>query len=220
MTVTYEKLEEAFAATIEKNRRGQTMQPCDREDLSRHAFFYMNDEEPDQISFLPAGLPFERFWVVTEYKGLAIIALIEPMPGFDNLPRPDYLWYPAAIPGERIRTTEAEMDETASFIVDRALHALQRNHLQEVASPVQAGINRGRAKTVGKPSFIPDLPPFIRVLRELPEPSAPLGGTHASPVPHDRRGHWRTYKASGKRVWINDQKVNGGSSVPRAYRVA
>lgn len=33
-------------------------------------------------------------------------------------------------------------------------------------------------------------------------------GTHASPVAHLRRGHWRHYK-SGKRVWIEPSMVNG-----------
>ena len=33
------------------------------------------------------------------------------------------------------------------------------------------------------------------------------GGTHASPRLHDRRGHWRTYKSTGKRVWVKDCKV-------------
>jgi hypothetical protein len=38
-------------------------------------------------------------------------------------------------------------------------------------------------------------------------PSAPLGGTHASPKPHERMGHWRQYK-SGKRVFIKAHIVN------------
>jgi hypothetical protein len=33
-----------------------------------------------------------------------------------------------------------------------------------------------------------------------------LGGTHASPRFHERRGHWRTLK-SGKKTWINSMKV-------------
>ena len=37
----------------------------------------------------------------------------------------------------------------------------------------------------------------------------PLGGTHASPRPHDRRGHFKNYK-SGKRVWFAACKVNKG----------
>jgi hypothetical protein len=38
-------------------------------------------------------------------------------------------------------------------------------------------------------------------------PSAPLGGTHSSPKPHERMGHWRKYK-SGKRVFIKALIVN------------
>jgi hypothetical protein len=38
-------------------------------------------------------------------------------------------------------------------------------------------------------------------------PATPLGGTHASPKPHERMGHWRQYK-SGKRVFIKAQIVN------------
>lgn len=38
-----------------------------------------------------------------------------------------------------------------------------------------------------------------------------LGGTHASPRLHDRRGHWRTMKQSGRRVWVRDCKVGDAS---------
>lgn len=38
-------------------------------------------------------------------------------------------------------------------------------------------------------------------------PSAPLGGTHASPKPHERMGHWRQYK-SGKKIFVKAQIVN------------
>ena len=34
-----------------------------------------------------------------------------------------------------------------------------------------------------------------------------LGGTHASPRLHDRRGHWRTMKKSGKKVWVKQCRV-------------
>lgn len=37
------------------------------------------------------------------------------------------------------------------------------------------------------------------------------GGTHASPVPHDRRAHQRRYKRTGREVWIEAQKVRGGA---------
>lgn len=47
-----------------------------------------------------------------------------------------------------------------------------------------------------------------------PAPSPPAttdGGTHASPRLHDRRGHWRTYKATGKKVWVRNCTVGDAS---------
>lgn len=38
------------------------------------------------------------------------------------------------------------------------------------------------------------------------------GGTHASPVAHLRRGHWRHYK-SGKRAWVDAMMVNGTDGI-------
>ena len=45
------------------------------------------------------------------------------------------------------------------------------------------------------------------------------GGTHASPVAHLRRGHWRTYK-SGRKSWVNAAMVNGTDGmVVKDYKV-
>ncbi|CAX24205.1 protein of unknown function [Methylorubrum extorquens DM4] len=33
--------------------------------------------------------------------------------------------------------------------------------------------------------------------------------------PHNRRGHERVYKKTGKRIWINETKIKGGNPVPR-----
>lgn len=41
--------------------------------------------------------------------------------------------------------------------------------------------------------------------------SVPLGGTHASPREHHRRGYWRR-SASGKKVWIGPVVVNKGKT--------
>ena len=48
------------------------------------------------------------------------------------------------------------------------------------------------------------------------------GGTHASPRLHDRRGHWRTIKASGKRVWVRHCKVGDASkgAIFKDYKVS
>jgi hypothetical protein len=49
--------------------------------------------------------------------------------------------------------------------------------------------------------------------------SQPRGGTHASPVTHLRRGHWRHYK-SGKRSWVEAALINGKDGmVVKDYRV-
>lgn len=37
--------------------------------------------------------------------------------------------------------------------------------------------------------------------------SDPQGGTHSSPRWHERRGHWRTMKKTGKRVWVKNCEV-------------
>ena len=44
------------------------------------------------------------------------------------------------------------------------------------------------------------------VLKPRVEPGPPLGGTHASPRAHLRRGHFRHYK-SGKVVWVEAHAV-------------
>jgi hypothetical protein len=46
-------------------------------------------------------------------------------------------------------------------------------------------------------------------LAPRPPKQEPKGGTHASPRPHDRRGHYRTYK-SGKQVWVSNMRVGRG----------
>jgi hypothetical protein len=38
------------------------------------------------------------------------------------------------------------------------------------------------------------------------------GGTHASPVAHLRRGHWRTYK-SGRKSWVRAAMINGTDGI-------
>lgn len=58
------------------------------------------------------------------------------------------------------------------------------------------------------------------------EPSKPKGpdqgGTHASPRWHERRGHWRTMKKTGKRVWVKNCEVGDKSlgAVFHDYKIA
>lgn len=129
-------------------------------------------------------------------------------------------WHWFAIPGKTSHVTDAQLEAAIGGVINRSITALGMFQTASAESDVRSSINRSRAKTIGKPSYIPELPPFIHVTDQHREPSGHMGGTHASPIPHDRRGHWRTYKASGRRVWIKDQRILGGSSVPRHYAIS
>ena len=65
--------------------------------------------------------------------------------------------------------------------------------------------NRRKIAQGKKPSY------DWRTVTVLPrERSDDLGGTHASPRAHDRRGHWRTLKT--KKVWVKPCKVGDPSA--------
>ncbi len=86
---------------------------------------------------------------------------------------------------------------------------------EEVTEPAMAAVNAGRVKAKLAP-----IPAPIRVklgttvLRMIGDHDGE-GGTRS---PHDRRGHWRNYK-SGKRTWVRDCKIHGGSDEGREYVV-
>jgi len=68
--------------------------------------------------------------------------------------------------------------------------------------------NRANAKRTAKGKK--PLYDWRTVVIELKAPKQESkGGTHASPRPHDRRGHYRTYK-SGKQVWVRNMRVGEG----------
>ncbi|NBB38652.1 hypothetical protein [Sphingobium yanoikuyae] len=219
----YSKLELALARVLTRNRRGLTDGPCPPEALTAHAYFDLGDKEGDEdapfdMQVVPQRLPFEMLWIVVPYRGIAIVALAEKMT--NGMVRPDYLWYPQQIEGQKIRVTEEELDDKATFIVDRALHRILTNHLESIDSEIRTKINTARAKPQDNP--VGPLPEWIRISRKPAEASAPAPNDHETrPVqPHDRRGHWRTYKRSGKTIWINEMKIKGGSDEPRKYKMA
>lgn len=82
--------------------------------------------------------------------------------------------------------------------VDERPHYLVRQRL------VKSGLNRKQTRfiTVRPTRFVP----YSR------------GGNGASKTPHNRRGHWRHYR-SGKKVWIADCAIHGGSKAARDYAI-
>ena len=91
------------------------------------------------------------------------------------------------------------------------LEAQQTAYKPEVK---QTFTNRRKIAEGKKPSY------DWRTVTVLPRPKGePLGGTHASPRAHDRRGHWRTIKT--KKVWVKPCRVGDPSdgTVFHDYRV-
>jgi hypothetical protein len=88
--------------------------------------------------------------------------------------------------------------------------------IADARSPVtrveaDAKLNKARVKN-GKPQIPPywkiEPPkPTVLVPGATPRPAAAKSGTHASPRPHDRRGHQRNLK-SGRTIWVKDCKIN------------
>jgi len=74
--------------------------------------------------------------------------------------------------------------------------------------PQNTFINRKR-QAKGKPALLFDWVTVEIGCRK--EKNNSLGGTHASPRLHDRRGHWRTMKSTGKKVWVKQCKVGDAS---------
>ncbi len=71
----------------------------------------------------------------------------------------------------------------------------------------------------GKPALIYDWRTVVVEPRQAKSES--MGGTHASPKQHDRRGHWRTLP-SGRKTWVRNCKVGNAANgtVFHDYKVA
>ena len=71
-------------------------------------------------------------------------------------------------------------------------------------------LNKARIKN-GKAPIPPywriEAGPTVLIPGAIPKPATAKGGTHASPRPHDRRGHPRNLK-SGRTVWVRECKIN------------
>jgi hypothetical protein len=105
-------------------------------------------------------------------------------------------------------TTSTRDIEHLSLVIAKLLDRLKTDTTQVYQPYVRnTFINQKRIKKGKPPSFewrTVTIEPKVVV-------SMSHGGTHASPRLHDRRGHWRTMKKSGKRVWVRDCKVGDPS---------
>lgn len=115
--------------------------------------------------------------------------------------------------GMRVYGVHGEPPKRAHYmpimaIVSTFLRSLQKQTQSYVPVARKSLINSRRAaKGKGPILFDWHTVQVAPVTKKMPH----QGGTHASPRLHDRRGHWRTMKKSGKRVWVRDCTVGDAS---------
>lgn len=101
----------------------------------------------------------------------------------------------------------------AMIVADGPDHIVER---EESTPDALTALNDRRERQGKRP-----LPPFITI-NHTPRPET-IGqegeGGGWTQRPHHRRGHWRTYKRTGKRVWVRDHAIHGGTDTPRHYLV-
>lgn len=94
----------------------------------------------------------------------------------------------------------------------------RRQQIETTASPIgKIAIKANeRRERVNLDAILPAV--VVRMISRQAEGSDSSRSYGGTKQPHDRRGHWRNYK-SGKKVWIRNQRIHGGSEKPRQYRV-
>jgi hypothetical protein len=104
-------------------------------------------------------------------------------------------------------------EELTSVLADVAYNALTAIHTMTVSggnvyistpTPDEVAVNKKRISKGKKPLIEFRM---ITVDGRKSELSSTPHGTHASPRLHWRRGHWRTMKKSGKKVWVDPMLV-------------
>lgn len=91
-------------------------------------------------------------------------------------------------------------------IIGRFLTAMSCKNVQKACVTPSEKLQKARQKRGKKPLFSY----WVLELNGKKDPSAPLGGTHASPRLHLRRGHPREY-APGKWTWVTESIVGNKS---------
>lgn len=155
-------------------------------------------------------LPFEEFWVITRLEGFDCAIFIRDT-GVNRLEH----WSYSNVYGKWMAFPVANKTVFHDFVLG-LIQKINNGERERVETESLRTLNHGRAKS--KVKLVP-VPRFIRIGGPLRvSQNQPHTGTGSSRSPHERIGHWRNYR-SGKRVWVRDCKIHGGSYVPRNYRV-
>jgi hypothetical protein len=128
------------------------------------------------------------------------------------------------LPGAEAINKQGPAEAAAANVLDpsaTALLILSTRGIERETVTASEKLQKARRKN-GKPP----IPPYDRVqsqpyvtaieARRARGRSEPKGGTHASPIPHLRMGHPRTY-ASGVQVFVRDALVNMSEEARKAW---
>lgn len=146
------------------------------------------------------------------------------IPGYKRWPKDEMMLASAEGLGYDL---ESELSEQAAAcnVIDplmTALMILNTRGVEQEIIPAPSKLNKARIKR-GKPA----IPPYRKVdstsyvtafhARQERSTAAPGHGTHASPAPHIRIGHWRNYQ-TGIKSWIRDTLVNVPEELREQFR--
>ena len=165
--------------------------------------------------------PFARTFILATIENLPDVCLLGAAEnGFstDMTQRPGFEFgclYPGRLENGAIGWNAPSKDDITVFgnIISVILSLIADSRCPAKRIEVDAKLNKARIKRGKAP-----IPPYFLI--EPPKPtvlvpdaaparfSAAKGGTHASPRPHDRRGHPRHLKKGDRTTWVRSTRVN------------
>lgn len=219
-----DKIQATFTAFIDRTANHPVLAPA----------FFMDGlfSTVADRSFEPVSnpCPFDEFWLVYESNN-------PPFGTITNIvlcqSREARLWTIVhGVSNRLVKVVDFSLDNTSDYKlhgmansravrettpeIRLALNRISNNNREPVIHPALARLNASRVKKQMK-----KVAPYIVITqtRSVSTAAHEAGGSHSKMPPHDRRGHWRTYKATGKCVWVSNCTIHGGRGAPRDYRV-
>ncbi len=235
---TIDHLHGSYCSLIEETRRWKN--PIEGNVIAP-SFFFDSRPTADITPKLDQPLPYPEFWLIVGGVNMNAISTRDMVSrGYRpesvmivNVKRADsndkvlvMVFVMSPLTGRwsvmnMAKSPPTAVEQVLSLVEDCVfkINAASANGDGNEFEPVRlASINRGRAKS--KHGLSP-IPKFITIgpaaARQASTEHHGVGGWTMQP--HQRRGHWRTRKATGKRFWVRDYAVHGGSDQPRSYHV-
>lgn len=103
--------------------------------------------------------------------------------------------------------TRQRLEDEINTYLSRALYMLTHYKTEIKSDPTCTHSITSKVNASKRPLYIEYT---LDLSKPITERTVAKGGTHASPMEHTRRGHWRTSKL-GKRYFVRDTVVNKGS---------